>query len=50
MAMRDEGEYPWWIFDRKATQPGAMWRENPSFFATATAVEPGGTLSNSRPI
>jgi len=29
MARRDEGEYPWWIFDGVATKPEGLWRENP---------------------
>src|SRR6266853_1802708 len=26
---RDEGEYPWWIFDRGATKPDGLFPENP---------------------
>ena len=29
MARRDEEEYPSWIFDRGATKPDGLWRENP---------------------
>ncbi len=29
MARRDEGEYPSWVFDRGATKPGGLGRENP---------------------
>src|SRR5436190_12182178 len=29
MARRDEGEYPSWIFDRGATKPAGLFRENP---------------------
>src|SRR3989449_9255396 len=29
MARRDEGEYPWWIFDRGATKPDGLFPENP---------------------
>src|SRR5260370_852267 len=29
MARRDEGEYPWWIFDLGATKPAGLFRENP---------------------
>src|SRR5437870_3495171 len=29
MARREEGEYPWWIFDRRTTKPGSLFRENP---------------------
>jgi hypothetical protein len=30
MARRDEGEYPWWVFDCGATKPAGFLRENPS--------------------
>jgi hypothetical protein len=42
LARRDEGEYPWWIFDRGATKPEGLWRENPSAFTKVTADKPGG--------
>src|SRR6266852_3466164 len=29
MARRDEGEYPWWIFDSGATKPDGLFPENP---------------------
>jgi acetoin:2,6-dichlorophenolindophenol oxidoreductase subunit alpha len=43
MARRDEGEYPWWIFDRGATKQDGLWHENPSTFAQKLRWDrPGG--------
>ncbi len=30
MARRDEGAYPSWVFDRGATKPDGLLRENPT--------------------